>query len=36
VRQPVYRHALERWRHYEKHLTPLKEALRLNEQTPVG
>jgi tetratricopeptide (TPR) repeat protein len=36
VRQPVYRHALERWRHYEKHLNPLKEALRLNKQTPVG
>jgi tetratricopeptide (TPR) repeat protein len=31
VRQPVYRHAVERWRHYEKHLAPLQEALRLNE-----
>lgn len=28
VRQPIYRHSLERWRHYEKHLGPLKEALR--------
>jgi tetratricopeptide (TPR) repeat protein len=36
VRQPVYRHALERWRHYEKHLTPLKEALLLNEQMSLG
>jgi hypothetical protein len=27
VRQPVYRHALDRWRHYEKHLGPLKEML---------
>jgi tetratricopeptide (TPR) repeat protein len=27
VRQPVYQQSLERWRHYEKHLGPLKEAL---------
>ena len=27
VRQPIYGHALERWRHYEKHLRPLKEML---------
>jgi tetratricopeptide (TPR) repeat protein len=27
VRQPIYRRALERWRHYEKHLAPLKEKL---------
>jgi len=32
VRQPIYRHALGRWRHYEKHLAPLKKALRLNGQ----
>ncbi|HLX68091.1 MAG TPA: sulfotransferase [Verrucomicrobiae bacterium] len=32
VRQPIYRHALERWRHYEKHLAPLKETLLLNGQ----
>ncbi|HXR05382.1 MAG TPA: sulfotransferase [Verrucomicrobiae bacterium] len=36
VRQPIYRHALERWRHYEKHLAPLKEALQFNGQMPVG
>ncbi len=36
VRQPIYRHALERWRHYEKHLAPLKEALPFNGQIPVG
>jgi hypothetical protein len=29
VRQPIYRQSLERWRHYEKQLGPLKEALAL-------
>jgi tetratricopeptide (TPR) repeat protein len=36
VRQPIYRNALERWRHYEKHLAPLQEALRLNEPPAPG
>lgn len=27
VRKPIYREALEQWRHYEAHLGPLKEAL---------
>ena len=27
VRQPIFSDALEHWRHYEPHLTPLKEAL---------
>ncbi len=27
VRQPIYRSSLEQWRHFEKHLGPLKEAL---------
>jgi tetratricopeptide (TPR) repeat protein len=27
VRQPIYRQAVERWRHYEKHLGPLVAAL---------
>ena len=27
VRQPIYRSSVERWRRYEKHLGPLKEAL---------
>jgi hypothetical protein len=27
VRQPVYQSSVERWRHYEKHLGPLLEAL---------
>ena len=27
VRQPIYKEGLEQWRHYEAHLTPLKEAL---------
>jgi tetratricopeptide (TPR) repeat protein len=25
VRQPIYKESTERWRHYEKHLAPLKE-----------
>jgi len=27
VRQPIYGHALGRWKHYEKHLAPLRETL---------
>ena len=27
VRQPIYTQGLEQWRHYEKHLEPLKKAL---------
>ena len=27
VREPIYTHAVERWRHYEKHLTKLKQLL---------
>jgi tetratricopeptide (TPR) repeat protein len=27
VRQPIYRDSLDHWRHYEKHLGPLKEVL---------
>jgi tetratricopeptide (TPR) repeat protein len=27
VRQPIYQHSLENWRHYEQHLAPLKEML---------
>jgi tetratricopeptide (TPR) repeat protein len=34
VRQPIYSHALERWRHYEKHLGPLKEMLAAAGLTP--
>jgi tetratricopeptide (TPR) repeat protein len=29
VRQPIYKHSVERWRNYEKHLAPLKEMLGL-------
>ena len=29
VRQPIYGHALERWRHYDKYLAELKSALPL-------
>lgn len=36
VRQPIYRQAVGRWRYYEKHLAPLKEALLLNEQPSPG
>jgi Flp pilus assembly protein TadD len=35
VRQPIYRGSLERWRHYEKHLSPLKGMLLLAGQIPV-
>jgi Sulfotransferase family len=31
VRQPIYNQSVERWRHYEKHLTPLKEMLDLTQ-----
>jgi hypothetical protein len=27
VRQPIYTRSMERWRHYEKYLTPAKEIL---------
>ena len=27
VRQPIYRDGLEQWRHFEKHLAPLRDAL---------
>jgi tetratricopeptide (TPR) repeat protein len=30
VRQPIYRRSLERWKHYEKYLAPLKESLLSN------
>ena len=29
VRQPIYADAVEQWRHYESHLTPLKDRLGL-------
>jgi len=29
VRQPIYQESVDRWRHYEKHLAPLKDLLRL-------
>jgi predicted Zn-dependent protease len=28
VRQPIYDHALDHWRNYEKHLSPLKQLLK--------
>ena len=28
VRQPIYRSSVQRWRNYERHLGPLREALR--------
>jgi hypothetical protein len=34
VRQPIYRRSLERWRHYEKYLAPLKEILGPSGQIP--
>jgi hypothetical protein len=30
VRQPLYRTAVERWKHYQKHLWPLIDALNPN------
>ncbi len=35
VRQPIYRRSLERWRHYGKHLSPLKEMLEPAGLIPV-
>lgn len=36
VRQPVYQQALEQWRHFERHLEPLKTALGpLLERYPI-
>ena len=31
VRQPIYDHAIQRWRHYEGHLGPLLVALGLSK-----
>jgi tetratricopeptide (TPR) repeat protein len=28
VRQPIYQHSVDRWKHYEKHLQPLIEVLQ--------
>ena len=30
VRQPIYRSSVRRWRRYEKHLGPLRQALGLS------
>jgi hypothetical protein len=35
VRQPIYGHALDRGRHYEKHLGPLKEVLAAAGLIPI-
>ena len=32
VRQPIYADAVEQWRHYESHLTPLKDRLGLLQE----
>ncbi|MCH7539692.1 MAG: tetratricopeptide repeat protein [Proteobacteria bacterium] len=34
VRQPIYASSVGRWRHYEKYLGPLKEALGMSAETP--
>jgi hypothetical protein len=31
VRQPIYNKSVARWRHYEQHLGPLKQALGIGE-----
>jgi hypothetical protein len=33
VRQPIHPRSLQRWRHYEKHLLPLREMLPANTPT---
>jgi tetratricopeptide (TPR) repeat protein len=35
VRQPIYQHSLEHWRHYEKFLTPVKDQLAAAGPGPV-
>ena len=30
VRQPIYKSATEQWRHFEQHLTPLKQVLNID------
>jgi len=32
VRQPIYKSSVKRWKHYEKYLAPLKEALGHNDK----
>lgn len=34
VRQPIYKTSVQRWKNYEKHLGPLKDALGYQEQAP--
>jgi hypothetical protein len=34
VRQPIYKHSMERWRHYEKHLAQLRGRLQSAGQLP--
>jgi tetratricopeptide (TPR) repeat protein len=36
VRQPIHKQSVERWRHYEKFLGPLKEVLGLTPGDPAG
>jgi hypothetical protein len=36
VRQPIYRHAVGRWRHYEAQLQSLREALSAAAQEPAA
>jgi hypothetical protein len=35
VRRPIYQQSVGRWRHYDKHRTPLKEVLEMTGQIPV-
>jgi hypothetical protein len=36
VRQPIYQHSLENWRHYEKHLAPLIDMLSPSDKAASG
>jgi Flp pilus assembly protein TadD len=35
VRQPIYRHAVGRWKHFQAHLEPLREALGLAAKSEI-
>ena len=35
VRRPIYQQSVGRWRHNDKHRTPLKEVLEMTGQIPV-
>jgi len=36
VRQPIYSHCVDRWKHYQRHLGPLESALAGSEASPAN